>query len=223
VEFTLDASNWAATFTPVSTKLGLSQANLFVQSYADMVNATWLSVIPTQYVKVLAGMWVAAFALTTLDTTNRLARYCISEMALPLKGKADALYGFLTNRWIASIIPAFIGIYLAYSKNFTIIWPSFGAANQLIASIALMTGACWVHSKLRSRFCNVAVIPAWILWVTVTAALIWFMIVVLPGNIASSPSQGWAVMGITIVMLIMNFIFIADFVRKYRQEVGPSE
>ncbi len=223
VEFTLDASNWAAQFTPISTKLGLSQANLFIQSYADMVNATWLALIPTQYVKVLAGMWVAAFALTTLDTTNRLARYCISEMALPLKGKAEGLYGFLTNRWIASIIPAFIGIYLAYSKNFTIIWPSFGAANQLIASIALMTGACWVHSKLRSRFCNVAVIPAWILWVTVTAALVWFMIVVLPGNIAKSPSQGWAVMGITIVMLIMNFIFITDFVKKYRQETGPTE
>ncbi|HOD28337.1 MAG TPA: carbon starvation protein A [Syntrophales bacterium] len=218
IEFTLTASTWAAQFTPLSTKLGLSQANLFVQSYADMVAATWLSVIPTQYVKVLAGMWVAAFALTTLDTTNRLARYCVSEMALPLKGTASGLYNFLTNRWIASLIPAFIGIYLAYSKNFTILWPSFGAANQLIASIALMTGACWVHTKLQSRFCHVAVIPAWILWVTVTAALVWFMWVPLPANIANSPVQGWTVMGISIVMLIMNFIFIVDFVKKYYRE-----
>jgi len=223
IEFTLTASTWAAQFTPLSTKLGLSQANLFVQSYADMVAATWLSVIPTQYVKVLAGMWVAAFALTTLDTTNRLARYCVSEMAIPLKGTASGFYNFLTNRWIASLIPAFIGIYLAYSKNFTILWPSFGAANQLIASIALMTGACWVHTKLQSRFCHVAVIPAWILWVTVTAALVWFMWVPLPANIASSPVQGWTVMGISIVMLIMNFIFIVDFVKKYYREQVQSK
>ncbi|HOG07408.1 MAG: carbon starvation protein A [Syntrophales bacterium] len=223
IEFTLTASTWATQFTPLSSKLGLSQANLFIQSYADMVAATWLSVIPTQYVKVLAGMWVAAFALTTLDTTNRLARYCVSEMALPLKGTSAGLYNFLTNRWIASLIPAFIGIYLAYSKNFTILWPSFGAANQLIASIALMTGACWVHSKLQSRFCHVAVIPAWILWVTVTAALVWFMWVPLPANIASSPVQGWTVMGISIVMLIMNFIFIVDFVKKYYREQVQSK
>lgn len=223
MEFTLTAANWATDFTPVSGKLGLSAVNLFVQSYADMVNATWLAVIPTVYVKVIAGMWVAAFAMTTLDTTNRLARYCISEMALPLKGTSEGLYNLLTNRWVASIIPAFIGIYLAYSKNFTILWPSFGAANQLIASIALMTGACYVHSKLKSRFCNVAVIPAWLLWVTVTAALVWFMAVVLPGNIAKAPAQGWTVMAISVIMLIMNFIFIVDFVRKYRQEMGSSE
>lgn len=223
MEFTLTAANWATDFTPVSGKLGLSAVNLFVQSYADMVNATWLAVIPTVYVKVIAGMWVAAFAMTTLDTTNRLARYCISEMALPLKGTSEGLYNLLTNRWVASIIPAFIGIYLAYSKNFTILWPSFGAANQLIASIALMTGACYVHSKLKSRFCNVAVIPAWLLWVTVTAALVWFMAVVLPGNIAKAPAQGWTVMAISVIMLIMNFIFIVDFVKKYRQEMGSSE
>jgi len=223
MEFTLTAANWATDFTPVSGKLGLSAVNLFVQSYADMVNATWLAVIPTVYVKVIAGMWVAAFAMTTLDTTNRLARYCISEMALPLKNTSEGLYNLLTNRWIASVIPAFIGIYLAYSKNFTILWPSFGAANQLIASIALMTGACYVHSKLKSTFCNIAVIPAWILWVTVTAALVWFMAVVLPGNIAKAPAQGWTVMAISVIMLIMNFIFIVDFVKKYRQETSPSE
>ncbi|HNT56950.1 MAG TPA: hypothetical protein PKL99_03625, partial [Syntrophales bacterium] len=81
----------------------------------------------------------------------------------------------------------------------------------------------YVHSKLKSRFCNIAVIPAWLLWVTVTAALVWFMAVVLPGNIAKAPAQGWTVMAISVIMLIMNFIFITDFVRKYRQEMGSSE
>jgi carbon starvation protein len=214
VEFTLNASNWGATFTGISGKLGLSKANLFVQSYADMVSATWLSFIPAQYVKVLAGMWVASFAMTTLDTTNRLARYCLSEMAAPLKENTEGLYNILTNRWVASIIPAAIGIYLAASGNWLVIWGSFGAANQLIASIALMTGAAYVAKKLKSGFANAAVIPALLLWVTVTAGLLWFILIVQPGSIAAKPIPGWTIMVILIVLFILNFVFIFDFIKS---------
>ncbi|MCD6152643.1 MAG: carbon starvation protein A [Syntrophobacterales bacterium] len=210
----LNPGNWGAMFTKASASVKLSKANLFVQSYSDMVAATWLGFIPAIYVKVIAGMWVASFAMTTLDTTNRLARYCVSEMAIPLKDKTTWLYNALTNRWVASIIPAAIGIWLAATGNWLIIWGSFGAANQLIASIALMTGAAFVAKKLKSSFSSVAVIPAWLLWVTVTSAIIWFMIVVQPGAIAAKPGPGWTVMVILAIMLILNFVFIADFVKS---------
>jgi len=216
---TLNPGNWGAMFTKASASVKLSKANLFVQSYADMVGATWLGFIPTKFVKVIAGMWVASFAMTTLDTTNRLARYCLSEMALPFKEKAEGFYNILTNRWIASVVPAAIGIWLAATGNWLIIWGSFGAANQLIASIALMTGAAFVAKKLKSSFVNAAVIPAWLLWITVTAALIWFIAVVQPGAIAAKPGPGWTVMVILIIMLILNFIFIADFIRTKAYKV----
>jgi len=218
VPVTLEASNWGEMFTKTAAAVKLAKANLFIQSYTDMVSSTWLGFIPAQYVKVIAGMWVAAFAMTTLDTTNRLGRYCVNEMAVPLKEKAAGVHKVLTNRWVASIIPAALGIYLAASGNFTIIWPSFGAANQLIAAFALMTGAVYVHRKLDSRFSSVAVIPAWLLWVTVTAALVWFMWVILPGSIAAKPVTGWTVMVICIIMLVMNLILILDFVKKYYGE-----
>jgi carbon starvation protein len=215
----LNAGNWGQAFTPVTNKLKLAAANLFVQSYADMVNTTWLSFIPTKIVKLIAGMWVASFAMTTLDTTNRLARYCVAEMALPLKDKATGLFNFLTNRWVASTIPAAIGVWLAASGNWLIIWGSFGAANQLIASIALMTGAAYAAKKLRSSFANVAVIPAWILWFTVTFAILWFVIVVQPGAITKTPAAGWTTMVILIVMLILNLLFIWDFVKSKAYKV----
>ncbi len=210
----LNAGNWGAMFTVASTKVKLSQANLFVQSYADMVSACWLSFLPTVYVKILAGMWVSSFAMTTLDTTNRLARYCVAEMALPLKDRAEGLYRLLTNRWIASIIPAGLGLWLAWTGNWLIIWGSFGAANQLIASIALMTGAAYVAKRLKSNFVNAAVVPAWLLWITVTAAIVWFIIVVQPTAIAATPAAGWAVMVICIAMFFLNFIFIYDFIKS---------
>jgi carbon starvation protein len=216
---TLHAGNWGAMFTKASGSVKLAAANLFVQSYADMVGSTWLGVIPAKIVKVIAGMWVASFAMTTLDTTNRLGRYCVSEMALPLKDSATGLYNALTNRWVASVIPAAIGIWLAASGNWLIIWGSFGAANQLIASIALMTGAAFAAKKLKSSFANAAVIPAWILWITMTAAILWFIIVVQPGAIAAKPGPGWTVMVILCVMLVLNFIFIWDFMKAKAYKV----
>jgi carbon starvation protein len=219
---TLNFDNWGSMFTKASASVGLSKANLFVQSYADMVNATWLGFLPTKIVKIVAGMWVASFAMTTLDTTNRLARYCLSEMALPLKDKAAGLYRFLTNPWVASVIPAAIGIWLAASGNWLVIWGSFGAANQLIASIALMAGAAYVAKKLKSHFANSAVIPAWILWVTVTAAIMWFIIMVQPGAIANKPFTGWTVMVILCIMLILNFMFVWDFVKSKAYKVSED-
>ena len=215
---TLNHGNWGAMFTKASASVKMVKANLFIQSYADMVSSTWLGFIPTKFVKVIAGMWVAAFAMTTLDTTNRLARYCVAEMAAPLKESATGAYNLLTNRWVASVIPAALGIYLAWSKNFLIVWASFGAANQLIAAIALMTGATFVAKKLKSPFAGVAVVPAWLLWITVTSAIVWFMTVVMPGSIAAKPVPGWTVMIILAIMLVMNIIFIVDFARAYKKE-----
>ncbi|HPL63275.1 MAG TPA: carbon starvation protein A [Syntrophales bacterium] len=221
VPFALDHSNWGALFTKTSETLKLSQANLVVQTYADMVAASFLAFIPAKIVKVIAGLWISAFALTTLDTTNRIARYCLVEMLAPVKNAAGGLYNIVTNRWIASLVPAMLGIYLAWSKQFTIVWPAFGAANQLIASIALMTGAAFVAKKLKSKFAVMATVPAWFLWFTVTAAIIWFMIVVMPDNIAKAPGQGWTVQVIMGIMLLLNLLFIFDFF-KMGKEIRKS-
>ncbi len=210
----LNAANWGAMFSKASASVNLDKADLFLQSYAGMVGATWLRFIPTEYVKVIAGMWVAAFVMTSLDTTNRIGRYCVAEMAAPLKEGAEGLYNFMTNRWIASVIPAAIGIWLGWSGRFLIIWASFGAANQLIASIALMTGAGFVATRLRSTFANAAVIPALALWITVTCAIVWFIVAVQPGAIAAKPLTGWASMVFLAILLVLNIVFIRDFIKS---------
>ena len=218
IPLALDVTNWAAMYTKVTTVLKLPAANMVIQSYADMVAASFLYWIPTVLDKVIAGLWISAFALTTLDTTNRIARYCLVEMLEPFKTNIGGAYAFLTNRWTASLIPASIGIYLAWSKNFTIVWPAFGAANQLIASIALMTGAAYVAKRLKSKFAIMAVIPAWFLWITVTSAIIWFMVVVMPTSVQKTPGAGYTVAAIMIAMLILNFMFIWDFVRMRKKD-----
>jgi carbon starvation protein len=213
----LTLDNWGDLYTKTTTALKLSAPNMIIECFAKMVAASFLAFIPTKVVKIIAGLWISAFALTTLDTTNRIARYCLVEMLAPLKNTAEAAYGILTNRWTASLIPAAIGIYLAWSKQFTILWPSFSAANQLIAAIALMTGAAFVAKKMKSKFAVMAVAPAWVLWVTVTFAIIWFMSVVMPGAIAKAPGQGWTVQIIMGIMLLLNVLFIVDFVKMRKK------
>jgi carbon starvation protein len=141
---------------------------------------------------------------------------------MPLKEKGSSLYDLLTNPWMASMIPAAIGIYLAWSGNFAILWPSFGSANQLIASITLLTGAAWVSKRLECKSTAVCTIPAYLLWITVTAAIIWFSAVALPSTIKANPVTGITVLIIEIAMLVLNIIFMFDFL-KYRNQPLDQE
>lgn len=216
----ISAANWGDSYLAASGAAGISGAGMFTASYAAMVDSTWLSFLPTTFVRTVAGMWVAAFAMTTLDTTNRLARYTLAEIALPLKDKAEGMYNLLSNRWVASAIPAAIGIYLAWSGTFSILWPAFGAGNQLIASIALLTGTAWVVKRLKSN-ATMALIPAYLLWITVTAAILWHMFVVVLPAIQTNAVTNTVVFIVEAVMFILNIVFIIDFV-KTRNDPAPE-
>jgi carbon starvation protein len=217
----ITAANWGDSYLASAGAAGLGGATMFTASYAAMVADTWLGFIPTEFVRLIAGMWVAGFAMTTLDTTNRLARYTLAEIALPLKGRSDALYNFFSNRWTASVIPAAIGVYLGYSGAFSILWPSFGAGNQLIASIALLTGTAWVTKRLKSN-ATMALIPAYALWVTVTAAILWHMFVVVLPAIQSNAVTNTVVFILEAAMFILNIIFIIDFVKTRKDPYAEA-
>ncbi|HUX14480.1 MAG TPA: hypothetical protein VMW87_15735, partial [Spirochaetia bacterium] len=60
-----------------------------------------------------------------------------------------------------------------------------------------------------------------LLWITVTAAIVWFAAVALPATIAANPVTGIAVLIIEIVMFIMNIVFIIDFFRT-RNDPAPE-
>ena len=217
----ITAANWGQDYLAASGAAGISGAGMFTAAYAAMVSDTWLAFIPTAFVRTIAGMWVAAFAMTTLDTTNRLARYTLAEIALPLKDSASGVYNLLTNRWVASAVPAALGIYLAWSGTFSILWPAFGAGNQLVASIALLSGTAWVVKRLKSS-ATMALIPAYLLWFTVTAAIAWHMFVVVLPAIQSNPVTNTVVFILEGLMFILNIIFIIDFMKTRNLPVSET-
>ncbi len=97
-------------------------------------------------VKALLILAVSAFCLTSLDTATRLARYMFQEFWLKPGETYDDLTGarkVLTNPWVATAITVVLGIGLGLG-GYGIIWPLFGAANQLLAALALLAVAAWL-------------------------------------------------------------------------------
>ena len=118
----------------------------------------------------LLVLTVAVFCLTSLDTATRLARYMFQEFWLePGQTYKDAT-GFkaiLCNPFVATVITVVLGVGLGmtgYSK----IWPLFGAANQLLAALALLTVCAWLGNIGRNN--KMFYIPmAFMLVVTLTS------------------------------------------------------
>lgn len=191
---------------------------IFSHSYAAAVNAVFG--FSYDFIVVLVSLWVASFALTTLDTTNRIGRYTIAEIFEPLKGKHNKLYHFITNRWIASLVPAFLGISLAWSGSWSVLWPAFGGANQMLASVALITASAWVIREQKTSG-SFVIIPALFLWVTITAAIIWYLIYAIPAFYATNPLQSVILSLIMTAMLALNIILLYDYFMTSKKMGAP--
>ncbi len=210
-----DAHTFSLKYLPAIKGVG-GPVGIFAKTYAEAVSRVFH--LSKHFIEVFASLWVAAFALTTLDTTNRIGRYVISELADPLKNKNRSLYSILSNRWVASLIPAILGILLAWGGAWQVIWPAFGGANQMLASITLLTASLWVYKELKveKKYTYFVLIPALFLWLTVTLALLWYLFVAIPGFFSKSTVQAIILIVVVVGMLILNFLLIYDFRKSLR-------
>ncbi len=104
-------------------------------------------------VHALLILAVSAFCLTSLDTATRLARYMFQEFWLEPGQSYKDVTGFravLCNPYVATLITVVLGIALGMS-GYGIIWPLFGAANQLLAALALLAVAAWLGNIGRNN------------------------------------------------------------------------
>ncbi|MDY3906028.1 MAG: carbon starvation protein A [Lawsonibacter sp.] len=104
-------------------------------------------------ISALLVLAVSAFCLTSLDTATRLARYMFQEFWLKPGETYKDVTGFkavLCNPYVATGITVVLGIGLGMS-GYGIIWPLFGAANQLLAALALLAVAAWLGNIGRNN------------------------------------------------------------------------
>jgi len=118
----------------------------------------------------LMGVFIASFAGTTLDTSVRIQRYVVSELANDLK------IPYLPNRWVATTFAVLTAAGLAFAtgadgKGAMILWPLFGSANQLLASLALLVITLYLKRKGGLRFLITA-LPCLVMLTITTWAMI---------------------------------------------------
>ena len=104
-------------------------------------------------VSALLVLTVSAFCLTSLDTATRLARYMFQEFWLePGQTYKDVtgIKATLSNPYVATAITVVLGVGLGMT-GYGKIWPLFGAANQLLAALALLTVCAWLGNIGRNN------------------------------------------------------------------------
>ncbi len=215
----INATNWAAIYAPKVAHV-VGKVGIFAKSYAYGVQDAFG--IPYKTGVVFASLWVSAFALTSLDTATRLGRFAWQELFGMFMDTSSGTGKTITNKWLASIIIAGLGVWLAWGNQWLILWPAFSGMNQMLASIALMTAALWVTKVQRAGKWSWAVlIPALFLWITVTLALLWFLVVVVPG--ISAVATRYAVGIITLTGIGLNFLLAFDFWEAWKRPAEEYE
>jgi carbon starvation protein len=163
------------------------------------------------------GLVLAAFALTTLDTATRLCRFMLVELTEKEEGKPAAIVTFITNRWVAAIIGVGLAIWLALSGGWSTLWPLFGSANQLMASLALLAVVAWLTVMGKdNKFVLYPMI--FMLAVTLTALVFMFLKTVAAANIV----QSIVVVVLFILAIVLVYLAITRLRRASKQKAAAS-
>ena len=125
--------------TGYSADLG-SPASAFAKGIAQMYHGNAV-------IAALLTLAVSVFALTSLDTGTRLSRFMFSELFLKEDEAtwqdAGGIRKYLAHPLVGTLFMVVIGCILG-GLSLSQIWGLFGAANQLLAGIALMAVCSWL-------------------------------------------------------------------------------
>jgi carbon starvation protein len=85
------------------------------------------------------AMAFSTFVFDTLDVSLRLGRYIVQEL-FSLKGRIGAIIGTF-----ATILVPFICVLIAPKGSWNDFWTLFGASNQLLAALTLLSITAWLY------------------------------------------------------------------------------
>jgi len=198
----LGSAAWNAQYVDFASSKSLgAKVGAFVTGASNFLKSLGLS---DGFSKALMGVFVASFAATTLDTACRLQRYVVQELfgsIIDIKNRKRSLEekkvlrqrSVFTNKhfvtifaiaaawWMASLpaVPGASNLFGKPGSGGMILWPLFGAINQLLAGLAFIVVVFWMRRKgMKTWFVLIPavfmlVFPAWAMSYQIFSAKGW--------------------------------------------------
>ena len=150
----------------------------------------------------LGGLAINSFLLTSLDTATRLTRYQIQELT-----------NMKVDKYTATIVAVAAAMALLLVKTvgpdgkpipaWAAIWPMFGAANQLVAALALLAVGVWIAKGLKKNN-SFLMVPMWFMLATTVAALL----IMIKEKLTGVPN--YLLVSISVILLVLAVLMVRE-------------
>jgi carbon starvation protein len=174
-----------------------------------------------------AIMFEALFILTTIDTGTRIARFILQESMGKIYKPLGRAY-WLPANLICSAIVVLFWAYFIYTGSIASIWPMFGTANQLLATIALVIGTSYIINRGKIRYAWITIVPMLFVGVTTfTAGVMNISGIYLPMTLDPSHRfDGIVNTVLTVIIMTSVIVILVDavpqWIRAWIRQPGKS-
>ena len=153
--------------------------------------------IPHKLGSAIIAVFIVSFANTTLDSSARIQRLSLQEI---FKDKKGQIKKPMNNRYVATAVVVFVAMILTFlqpgAKGALLLWPLFGALNQLVAALALVVVVLYLVMKRKNPV--YALIPM----IFVLVMTIWAMF----DNLYSFLSdENYTLVVISVLIIVLTF------------------
>ncbi|MFC4993855.1 carbon starvation protein A [Rubritalea tangerina] len=246
--FLTGAAAWDAQYSTWASSKGLAaKINAFVTGSSNFLQALGIS---ATFAKALMGVFVASFAATTLDSACRLQRYVVQELAgcwidlrhskLPEPERSTVVAekrnnSWLTNKHVCTIAACLVAWWMASlpaapgkaaGTGGMILWPLFGAINQLLGGLAFLVVLFWMRKKKMPTW-FIALPTFFMLVLPVWAMLYQIFIAAIGSNQSWIDQERWLLVSIGFSTIILEFWMIAEALMAWKRskatELPPTE
>lgn len=144
------------------------------------------------YGKFIALLIVNAFILTTLDTATRITRFITQELFK------------INSKCLATLLVVIVAGYFSLTEKWQVLWPIFGASNQLVAGLSLVVASGWL--LYRGKNYKITLIPA-IIMIVITLFALGF-------KLSDFAREGnYLLSGISLVLMVFGILGVFEFRR----------
>ena len=200
-----------------------SPSAAFGAGIATMFSGEGTGVYNTLY--ALLTLAVSVFALTSLDTGTRLSRFMFTELFLKADEAtwkdAKGVRKLLAHPLFGTLFMVIIGCILGGLK-LSAIWALFGAANQLLAGIALLAVCAWLGEVGKNN--KMFYIPmCFMLCATLTSLVITIIKKFTLIGSGEAVWGDWFQVIFALAMAILAVILVVEGVQTFRQQAAAKK